>query len=313
MRHVWNSIHSRTFDKTTLETLKQLFPRTDEERAEDYSCPRLHRIILGYSFSKLGEELAVGGLDVNELDFRGYTPLIWAVRRKDNEAVELLLKARADPNLLTPTGSSALHFAAWTGNLACVKMLLNFGSKIGQVNANGTNALMFAAINSSNLEMLEVLASVGIDVLNRNTFGKVALHCTVTFDEGSSALKTKLLLDLGANVNAQDNEGDTPLHDSLRQLVNSATEVLLRHGADYTIINNQGNTILHEAARFGNLETLSILRTANLTNIDPYAVSSDKKTPLQIAQRRDPMPEGFIDLFQLLMFEIRNRNDNLKR
>jgi hypothetical protein len=53
------------------------------------------------------------GVNVNCRDpsLDGGTPLIWAVRQRREEAVEVLLAAGADPNIRTGTGQSALFFA----------------------------------------------------------------------------------------------------------------------------------------------------------------------------------------------------------
>ena len=312
MKLAWGFIHSRMYDESTLETIRQLFPRTEEEQTEDHSIPELHKTILGYSSSSL-EEVILGGVDLNEPDSRGCASLVWAVRRQDHVAVKLLLEAGADPNVSTPRGSSPLHFAAVEGDLACVRMLLNAGAKAKHQDGRGVNALLYAAQNSNNLEVLKILIAAGINILSKDLHGVKAIQRAINGRTGSSVQTTKLLSGQGADINAQDLEGDTPLLESLYRFNNAATEVLLQRGADCTIVNGKGDTILHVVAGYGNLETLAVLRAANIANIDPYAVNHNKKTAFEIAQQRDPRPDGFIDLFLVLLFEIRNRNDYLKR
>ena len=89
--------------------------------------------------------------------------------------------------------------------------------------------------------------------------------------------------------------------------------MLLQHGANYTICNKNGDTILHYSAQSGSLQTLNVLRDANLIGIDPYARNSKGQTAFELAQQCEAKPEGFIDLFMILLFEIRNRNDHLAR
>ena len=250
-------------------------------------------------------------MNIYELDLRGYTPLVWAVRRQEHTTVKLLLAARADLNILTPQRSSPLHFAAARGDLACVRILLDAGAKAKHQDAKGIDALHYAARYSNDLETLKSLIAAGINISDRTLYGSSAIHGAS--QTGLSVQKIKLLSNYGVNINVQDHEGDTPLSESLYRVNNAATEALLQRGADCTIVNDKGDTALHAAARYGNLETLDVLRAANIANIDPYAVNHNKKTAFEVAQQRDPKSDGFIDLFLVLLFEIRNRNDLLKR
>jgi ankyrin repeat protein len=55
--------------------------------------------------------------------------------------------------------------------------------------------------------MFSLLIQHGVDVNDRTPSGMTALHGAVT---GSSVL-TQLLIDAGADANARDNQGATPL------------------------------------------------------------------------------------------------------
>ena len=280
---------------------------------EDYLCSRLHQAILGHNFYSLEEELAVDGLDLNKLDWRGYTPLIFAVRRQDNRAVRLLLEAGADPNISTPDCCSPLHFASASDNLACVEMLLNAGACAGYLDARGSIALHYASQESTSLDLLKVLLSAGNDISKKDSTGATALAKAVSNNKRFSAITTRFLIDHGADINVRDAEYNTPLLISLYRTNNAATKLLLQLRADYTRVNDRNNTILHAAAGYGNLDTLAILRAADLVHVDPYAANSNNKIAFEIAQERGTRPEGFFNLFLALLFEIRNRNDYSNR
>ena len=59
----------------------------------------------------------------------------------------------------------------------------------------------------------------------------------------------KCLLSGGANVNAQDKNGATPLHRAVRTRCAAAVRVLLARGADPTMRNKSGSTPFHLAVQ----------------------------------------------------------------
>ncbi|CAA6667398.1 unnamed protein product [Spirodela intermedia] len=72
-------------------------------------------------------ELIAGGADVCHFDGDGMTPLMYASRRGNAEAVRLLLEAGAPWNALTPGGLSAGDFAMENGHQEAFDLLLNAG------------------------------------------------------------------------------------------------------------------------------------------------------------------------------------------
>ena len=100
-------------------------------------------------YGKLDEvraELARGG-DVNDKDYCGYTALMWAVCKRHNSIVKLLLEQPAvKTNEKDIAGSTALHWAVFGNNAEGARMLLlhpGFNSANSTTN-NGETALMLA-------------------------------------------------------------------------------------------------------------------------------------------------------------------------
>jgi hypothetical protein len=84
----------------------------------------------------------------------------------------------------------------------------------------------------------------------------------------------------GADKEARDEEGQTPLHIAVWSEKPDCVEGLARAGADKEVKNADGETPLHVAARHGKLECLNALVRAGA---DKEARSRKGETPLRLA------------------------------
>ena len=66
------------------------------------------------------------------------------------------------------------------------------------------------------------------------------------------------LIQLGADVNAQDNSGRTPLYLSIKWKI-EMVQFLLENGANAKINHKSGKTILHAALKYGSIEMVNLL------------------------------------------------------
>jgi len=103
--------------------------------------------------------------------------------------------------------------------------------------------------------------------------GKTLLHHAVKShrpDTNNHFDIVEYLILNGANINAIDNDHDTPLHFAVQRhhlqnypyAENNDIEMvkwLLNHGADINAINNHGRTPLHRAIEWQNIETAKYL------------------------------------------------------
>ena len=200
-----------------------------------------------------------------------------AVFKGDIKKVRAFIKKGVDVNLKN-NGHAPLHYVAkfpccglygekWKKkeNIEIAKLLIKQGAdvnvKISHKSLMESTPLKLAIYNGL-FKVAELLIKHGADVNTKNKYGYTLLHNVdrwFSSDNKTTApdpptpspynLKTryktaKLLIEKGADVNAKNGSGDTPLH-SISSI--EITKLLIEHGADVNAENNIGETPLHQA------------------------------------------------------------------
>jgi ankyrin repeat protein len=122
------------------------------------------------------------------VDFTGMTPFIFAARAGDLTVMKMLLDHKADPNITTFGGTTALMAAAgvnWQFSqtydegpehlLEAVKLCVDLGQDVNAVNSMGVTALMGAANRGSD-DIIKFLVSKGADLTAKDKEGRTALN-----------------------------------------------------------------------------------------------------------------------------------------
>jgi len=150
-----------------------------------------------------------------------------------------------------------IYSAIRENNLAQLKGLLEQKTNVNLEDRRGITPLMYAAEIGS-LDAMRLLIDRGADVNAQNDFGSTALMWSV-----ADPAKVRLLLDHGANVNLLARSGRTAL--IIAGFTNPSAEVvrlLLAKGAKVDVMDTRHVTPMN-AATFGNdLETVKLLIAA---------------------------------------------------
>ena len=183
------------------------------------------------------------------------SPLIYAIKCKNIEAIDTLLKLGANVWQFTDIYSDSvdefrdffgftnrvsitpLMYAAYSSTEEVISFLIKKGAKVNSKDREGRTALIYGSS--------EALIRAGADVNAKDKEGKTALMYWLN----------EALIRAGANVNAKDNDGWTALMyacDGINYSGEGETfgldldiiKSLIRAGANINEVNNYGNTAL---------------------------------------------------------------------
>jgi len=225
----------------------------------------------------------------------GTSALVLAVSNGHFELASILLDAGADPNA-NVSGLTALHLITTvrksgggdndpapqgSGNMTSLQFVKKLAEKGANLNARMTRKInlgltslntngatpFFLAARTADAELMRLLASLGADPLLPNVDNATPLMAAAGLgtrspgeDAGTESEVLEALqvaLDLGADINAVDNNGETAMHGAAYKNLPRAVEFLAAKGAKIEIWNKknkQGWTPLRiaEGHRFGN-------------------------------------------------------------
>lgn len=145
------------------------------------------------------KELIKDGANVNCADAEGNSPLIFAAFYGHQDCVRLLIDSGADVNQINNWKDkwTALQFACARGHAECVRLLIDSGANIDHVNNKGNTALM-NAVDTNHITCVRILLEAGANVNCVNKWNLTALNYAVARNNQDMA---SLLVSAGANVN----------------------------------------------------------------------------------------------------------------
>lgn len=239
------------------------------------------------------------GMVSTVLPVGGWTALMYAARQNAADAALALAEVGADLDAQDADGTTALQFAIMNAHYDLAGKLLEAGANPNVADRSGTTALFVA------VDMVTLGREIGrperpsFDVLGAVDVIKAALAHGADPDApltgptiprhhgfpdrslsaGATALmraakshdleSMRVLLEAGANVNAQQADGSNVLFSlaspaprgvkNADELVKQTYRLALDAGADINATGANGETVLHRAARQGNAAAVNLL------------------------------------------------------
>jgi ankyrin repeat protein len=212
---------------------------------------------------------------VNDL---GMTPLMTAVEEGWIEGAEVLVASGADIKLKTRSGRNLVYIAAETGRLPVVKWAAGKGLSIEDPDSGGTTPVIRAA--GRNIECVQWFLENGASIDARGKSGDTPMSQAISRDRLDVF---KFLVAKGADLRVVDSSEATLLLLSARKKSPEFARLLIEKGADINARDKRGLTPLHRAA-----DTRSAIETLKLLlekGADRSAKDKDGKTPLDYATK----------------------------
>ena len=150
--------------------------------------------------------------------------------------------------LQEPGSGSILISAAASGNPDMIRLILEYRPKLEARDSRGQTAIFAAGEYRSSdkdgarKDCVRLLAEAGADVNAQDRNGNTALHEVFLPDVEEELLK------LGADVNARNKDGETPIFTTVDD---EAMALFIAHGANLALRNEKGQTVLEAAEEKG--------------------------------------------------------------
>lgn len=241
--------------------------------------------------SEMVSALSKGSREMPEAVIVTWTPEMQKVWQKYMDIIKELIDARADLNMQDAQGNTILMQAVYSHNLPIVEQLLHANADRNIQNNVGNTALIIA-VNNGHHDLVELLPAK-TDLNVKNMLGETALLSAAQLWDVTSV---KILLDAGADLNATDNQGYTPLiyaadcGEDIRKAQDKAEDrlaivkMLLAKGADVTKKDTEGATALMYAQACEDAALVKALKDAESPKVE--AATTPKKAWISPSARR---------------------------
>jgi ankyrin repeat protein len=235
----------------------------------------------------LVQDLLAAGVGFSGSGGGGHSALATAAQADDRVSVDILIKAGADSGN-TMMKTEALAAAAQTGDLELVQRLLEYGGdpKASVRDRDGSTTVLMSAVASGVPEVVQMILNAEPDLAARDRQSHTALWYVFganrNLDQKRHADRAQvahLLAHAGADLDAQDKDGNTALHSAHDSEI---IQALIQDGANVNIRNTKEETPLMTN------DSVEIAKLLVAAGAEVNARNVDGKTALDLAEDMEP-------------------------
>ncbi len=209
------------------------------------------------------------------------------------EMAELLLQSKANAALKDKYGNTVLHLAVSLGfPQETLLKIIDKPLPLDAINSAGDTALNIA-VKQKRLPIVELLASKGSSLFVKNEKGENPL--TIAMLDGEEITKSIIT---AASQDIRDEQGEGPYHYAVRIRAGADIIGVLKDlGLDVSAKSNNGDSALHLACQYNaEAEGLALLKAG----ADPYIVNSQGICPVNLALNAKAAPQSWFFTRELL-------------
>ena len=219
--------------------------------------------------------------DVNDKNNDGRTALMYLAKSDafNPKNFELLIRAGANVNAINNGGQTALIMATRSRYATDkIRFLLDLGANVSLKDSTGCEALLYA----NKADCLKPLIEAGANVNATDNHGKTPLILAAQRNDADSI---RLLINSGANVSLKDSSDRDAIYYTSQDYNTNCLRILVQHGAD---IKQQyayagGRTLLHKVAQSEHWKNSSYWQALLDSGADVNAKDNSGSTPLEYA------------------------------
>jgi len=232
--------------------------------------------------------------DFEVLDFEHLTPLFYAVFGERFEVIEYLLTKGVNLNHKDHQDRTVFYCACCQCSTKMVDFLYRKGCDINSKTKLERLPLAKAAYFGRADVVKLLLSYKEVIIESKDHKGRTALHNACWGKEGGREGKkcgsnkgmdtpeaVQALLEKGANIEAKDCDGNTPLAVAASTHADRSLPILMQFGADVNSLNNNLETPLFQASRYGHIQICKML--LEQYKADPFLVNNKGVDSIQIS------------------------------
>ena len=202
------------------------------------------------------EKLLENGADINERRHEGSSVLKTAIEFDSVKAAQFLLKKGANFDLSDDGGWTPLMSAAHRGNQESIALLLKYGADVNAMNKCILNPLKIAIDNNDLKTLQTLLASKKVNVNLSYAKGWTSLMNAA--NTGKKEIIEELIKS-GARINAKNDNGITALRLAVDQNYPEIVQTLINHGAKVNTKDKESWYAIINCAKKGNFDMFKTL------------------------------------------------------
>ena len=239
-------------------------------------------------------------------DENGMTALHWEAKKGCPDVVKSLVDAGADIEARNSLGRSPLLVACENGNFAKAKMLVKAGASVRATDNERETCLTLAAHHGHKETVRYLVGLPEVEVNHEGLNKHTALHSALLKAHSDVV---QVLIDAGADIEAKDQIGYSPVHLACRSGTLAIVKMLVDAGAGVHLRDNEGGTCLMLAGDSGYTDIVHYLE--NLSQVDVKQTDRLDNTALEAAPEQGTATKEEVKALQEMMKSVMDQQKEM--